>query len=304
MTKNSLKDLADEAIILLHEMFGEGIVFEYAEYFKSNEALSGIALKLPGCTNVPVVCLDDMPDGISAKDAADAAATIFQEALKNFDKMMPVLPEMTREYVLDNVVLQALSRKRNRQMLKVHPHLPYLDLAGIFRVPLGAWEKNSLSTILITNQIAEKLGLTIEDLTEAARRNTIKKFGIELENTRKMALRSLLKQPSIPESFEDVQIEEPGLYTLTNQIHVNGAALMLIPDILEQLGEKAGMDYYILPSSIHELLIARDDGLVTARMLKELIHEGNRTEGIIKSEDVLSDNVYFYSRKAKSLKIV
>lgn len=199
---------------------------------------------------------------------------------------------------------KVLSRKRNRQMLRTHPHIQFLDLAGIFRVPLGKWEKNSLSTVLITNEITEKLGLTIEDLTEAVRRNTIEKFGIELENTQRMALRSLLKQPSIPESFEDVQIEEPGLYTLTNQIHVNGAALMLIPDILEQLGEKAGMDYYILPSSIHELLIARDDGMVTARVLKELIHEGNRTEGIIKSEDVLSDNVYFYSRKTKSLKIV
>lgn len=303
MTKIDRKILVDEAIILLHEMFGEGIDFEYITYFKSNEALSGIALKLPGCSNIPVVCLDDMPDDISAKDAANIAATGFQEILHNY-KELPVIPEMTREYVLENVVLQALSRKRNRQLLKVHPHLQYLDLAGIFRVPLGAWEKNSLSTILITNQIAEKLGLTSEDLTEAARRNTIEKFGIELENTRRMALRSLLKHPSIPENFEDVQIEEPGLYTLTNQIHINGAALMLIPDILEQLGEKAGMDYYILPSSIHELLIARDDGLVTARMLKELIHEGNRTEGIIKSEDVLSDNVYFYSRRTKSLKIV
>ena len=64
------------------------------------------------------------------------------------------------------------------------------------------------------------------------------------------------------------------------------------------------MDYFVLPSSIHELLIARDDGLTTAKMLKELVYEGNRTEGIIKSEDVLSDNVYFYSRKTKSLKIV
>ena len=303
MIKTDTEKLAGEVIPLLHEMFGEGIDFEYTTYFKSNEALSGIALKMQGCSNIPVVCLNDMPDGISAKDAANIAATGFQEVLHNY-KELPVIPEMTREYVLENVVLQALSRKRNRQLLKVHPHLQYLDLAGIFRVPLGAWEKNSLSTILITNQIAEKLGLTSEDLTEAARRNTIEKFGIELENTRRMALRSLLKQPSIPENFEDVQIEEPGLYTLTNQIHINGAALMLIPDILEQLGEKAGMDYYILPSSIHELLIARDDGLVTARMLKELIHEGNRTEGIIKSEDVLSDNVYFYSRRTKSLKIV
>lgn len=303
MIKTSTEKLAGEIIPLLQEMFGEGIDFSYTTYFKSNEELSGIALKLPGCSNIPVVCLDDMPDDISAKDAADAAASIFQEALRNY-KEFPVIPEMTREYVLENVVLQALSRKRNRQMLKVHPHLQYLDLAGIFRVPLGNWEKNSLSTALITNEIAEKLSLSVDELAEAARQNTVDKLGIELINTRRMALRSLLHRPCTPEPFETAEMSDFGLYTLTNTIRINGAALILIPDVLEQLGEKAGMDYYLLPSSIHELLVARDDGLVTAKMLKELIYEGNRTEGIIKSEDVLSDNVYFYSRKAKSLKIV
>lgn len=68
------------------------------------------------------------------------------------------------------------------------------------------------------------------------------------------------------------------------------------------MGRRQG-DYYILPSSIHELLIARDDGLVSAKILKEIVHEGNRTESVIKPEDVLSDNVYFYSRTEKSLKI-
>ena len=97
-----------------------------------------------------------------------------------------VLPEMTREYVLENVVLQALSRKRNRQMLKAHPHIQFLDLAGIFRVPVGKWERNSLSTGLITNQIAKKLELTAEQLAEAARRNTISKFGIQLISTQEM----------------------------------------------------------------------------------------------------------------------
>ena len=96
----------------------------------------------------------------------------------------------------------------------------------------------------------------------------------------------------------------PGLYTLTNGIEVNGAALILIPEILEAIGEKAGMDYYILPASIHELLIARDDGLVTGRMLKESVLEGNRTPEIVKPEHVLSDNVYHYSCKTKLLKII
>lgn len=119
-----------------------------------------------------------------------------------------------------------------------------------------------------------------------------------------MGLCSLLHHPWTPEPFETASMSETGLYVLTTGIRINGAALILLPDILEQIGEKAGMDYYILPSSIHELMIARDDGLVTAKMLKELVHDGNRTDAIVRQEDVLSDNVYFYSCAEKSLKIV
>lgn len=258
---------------------------------------------MPGCSNVPVVCLSDIPDDISAVDAANTAAAIFQEALRNF-KDFPILPEMTCETVLANVVLQALSRKRNRQMLKAHPHIDFLDLAGIFRIPVGPYKRNSLTTALVTNQIAEKLNLTVDELAEAARRNTVRKLGIEFQNSRRMALCSLLRWPFVSESFETMTMVESGLYTLTTKIRVNGAALILLPDILEQVGEKAGMDYFVIPSNIHELLVARDDGLVSAKMLKELVYEGNRTDRIIKMEDVLSDNVYFYSRKDKALKIV
>lgn len=301
MTKTSLKNLAEDAIVLLREMFGEGIDFECTEYCKSNEALTGITLHLPGCSSVPVVCVDDMPDHATAEDIANIAATTFQAALRDFKKL-PVVPKMTRENVLENVVLQVLSRKRNRQLLKTHPHITFLDLAGIFRVPVGPYGRNSLTTALITTQIAERLNLTVDELTEAARRNTLAKFGVQFASAQQMALCAMLGRSC--GSFAEATMAATGLYTLTNEIQINGSALMLIPEILEQIGEKAGMDYYILPSSIHELLIAKDDGLVNAKTLKEIVHEGNQTDSVIKPEDVLSDNVYFYSREGKSLKIV
>lgn len=301
MTKTSLKNLAEDAIVLLREMFGEGIDFECTEYCKSNEALTGITLHLPGCSSVPVVCVDDMLDHATAEDIANIAATTFQAALRDFKKL-PVVPKMTRENVLENVVLQVLSRKRNRQLLKTHPHITFLDLAGIFRVPVGPYGRNSLTTALITTQIAERLNLTVDELTEAARRNTLAKFGVQFASAQQMALCAMLGRSC--GSFAEATMAATGLYTLTNEIQINGSALMLIPEILEQIGEKAGMDYYILPSSIHELLIAKDDGLVNAKTLKEIVHEGNQTDSVIKPEDVLSDNVYFYSREGKSLKIV
>ena len=303
MNKCDEKKLAEDAIPLLRKMFGEGLDFEATEYHRSNETVTGIALKLPGCSNPPIICMENLPDNATAEEIANIVASGFQTALRNF-RGFPSLPKITRENILENVVLQALSRKRNRQLLRVHPHILFLDLAGIFRIPIGQYKKDSLSTMLITNQIMEELGLTVEELTEAARKNTIAKFGVEFVNAQQMAFSSLLKQPWTPEPFDVVRMTEPGLYTLTNRIHINGAALMLIPDVLETIGEKAGMDYFLLPSSIHEVLIAKDDGRITQQMAKELVYDGNRTEGIVKPEDVLSDNVYRYSRKTKELKIV
>ena len=303
MDKTALKNLAEKAIPLLRKMFGDGVDFECTEYFKTNEALIGVALKLPGCSSIPMLCLEDLPDDTSAEDVAYMAATTFQEALHNY-KALPAFPEMSREFVLENVVLQALSRKRNRQMLRAHPHILYLDLAGIFRVPIGPFEKNSLNTALITNQIMENLGLTVDELAEAARRNTVSKFGIEFVNAQRMALASLMRRPWTPEPFEAASMTDPGLYTLTNSIHINGAALILLPDVLDKIGEKAGMDYFIIPSSIHEVLIAKDDGQLTANELRKLIYDGNRNGAMIQNEDVLSDKIYFYSRKTKELKVV
>lgn len=239
MIKTNQKDLAKEAIILLREMFGEEIEFECIEHFKTNKVLTGIALKLPGCTAIPTVNLNDMPDNATAEDIANIAATTFQDALRDF-KEFPVVPEMTRKNVLANVVLQALSRNRNRQLLKAHPHIPFLDLAGVFRVPVGPYRRNFLSTTLISSQIFEKLELTIDELTEAAWRNTVSKFGIQLINIQEMNQFFTKGRHKEPKPFGEVQMVSPGLYTLTNGIEINGAALMLIPGVLEDIGEKAG----------------------------------------------------------------
>ena len=219
-------------------MFGEGLDFEVTEYHKSNETVTGIALKLPGCANPPMICMENLPDNATVEEIASIVATGFQAAIRNF-RGFPSLPKITRENILENVVLQTLSYKRNRQLLKVHPHIRFLDLVGIFRIPVGQYRRNSMNTMLITNQIVEDLGLTVEELAEAARRNTVAKFDIEFVNAQRMAFSSLMRKAWTPEPFDVVRMTDPGLYTLTNRIHINGAALILIPNILEQIGEKA-----------------------------------------------------------------
>ena len=70
-----------------------------------------------------------------------------------------------------------------------------------------------------------------------------------------------------------------------------GAGVLACKKVLEDIREKVG-DYYIIPSSIHEIIVLpkalgeRVDGLV------EMVKLVNRTE--VEPQDVLADEVYYF----------
>ena len=70
--------------------------------------------------------------------------------------------------------------------------------------------------------------------------------------------------------------------------------------MLEKIEEQYGRDFYVLPSSVHELILIPDTDDRTAEELKEIVMETNRTQ--VAPEEVLSDSVYYYCRKEKVLK--
>lgn len=90
---------------------------------------------------------------------------------------------------------------------------------------------------------------------------------------------------------------EPGLYILTNQSRLNGAGVLAQDNVLERIGNLLGSDFYVLPSSIHEVLIVPDNGAVNLKELEAVVKEVNATE--VAPEDLLSDKVQHYDRKRK-----
>ena len=299
---NEMDKRTQEVIHLLRGMFGDGFDFIYSDCYQTNETFKGISMKLSDSSAVmPTVCLDDIPADASPAEIANMAAVIFQNALQELKIDRQFFTHMTRESILENVVLQALGRERNRSLLSAHPHFDCLDLAGVFRVPVGAYSAGSLQTVLISNQTAEQFSLSVDELTDAARKNTINKFGVELLSSSDLLDIFFHGRRHTAVSFEQTAMTEPGLYTLTNKIRINGAALMLIPEILAQTAQKAGMDFFIIPSSIHDVLIAKDDGSVLIQQLKKTIAENNRKCILVRPEDVLSDSLYFFNHNNLSL---
>ena len=90
-----------------------------------------------------------------------------------------------------------------------------------------------------------------------------------------------------------------GTYVLTNQERFNGASLILLPEVLERIAGILQDSYYILPSSIHEVLIVPLSVSPSAAELEELVRSVNDT--IVEDNDFLSDKVQFYDERIKDL---
>ena len=76
---------------------------------------------------------------------------------------------------------------------------------------------------------------------------------------------------------------------------LNRLLVQLYGDILKDFANKKGADMYILPSSIHEVIMVPADRINDPTKLLSIVHDANTT--VVSIGDVLSDSVYYYDRK-------
>ena len=75
----------------------------------------------------------------------------------------------------------------------------------------------------------------------------------------------------------------------------SGAGVLAYQNFMDQAAEKLGGDFFVLPSSIHEILLIPDNGEMVVEELKSMVHEVNLTQ--VKPEERLTDSVYHYDSK-------
>ena len=91
----------------------------------------------------------------------------------------------------------------------------------------------------------------------------------------------------------DPVVGEECMYVLTNMTSCNGAGAMFCNDLLEKIQIKLDCDFYLLPSSIHEVIILPDEGGYDREELDEMVKTINATE--VNSDDRLADHAFYYS---------
>ncbi len=185
-----------------------------------------------------------------------------------------------------------IHRGKNEKLLNDIPYVPWMDLAIVVFVLLEV-SPYGTATVLVRKEHLEIWGLTETQLFDEAKKNTPILLPYQF-----CPMRKLLRE-ICPYAVDEGEEEEESLYVLSNKLRSFGAASMLYEGILEKVGQKLGENYYILPSSIHEVIVVPESKSPVKQDLEEMVREINETQ--VEEEEVLSDRVYYFSRKENRL---
>lgn len=179
-----------------------------------------------------------------------------------------------KESILSHLSARIVNTRKNADTLKNLVHVNVMDLSVTFDICIG-----DEGYIRVTNQFADDYDLTKEEMLDVIYKNLRNEMYITSMST---MIRSLMNDTDVPDT--------PDMYVCTNTKKVFGATCLLFPDLFKPLSDKLG-DLYILPSSIHEVII------IPATMgdvaeFRDMVCQVNKT--VLKAVDYLSDNVYFY----------
>lgn len=275
----------------LQKSFGGTAQFETVTCCRRGRQVAGIIARVLDRAVLPVVYPEDLPAG--TQDVSGWMAQKFKDilaplAIKPYHKVS----NSGRESLLSDVILRVVSVEWSRR----NPQFAHFSDAGIVGQFYLPDDQNYL-----TEGSMNELGINLEELRIAASQNTLARFGIILADT--SAFSNDLPQGTVLQSapFAAASFQHDSLYLLTNGAEQGGAALMLIPQVMNVLGDMIGSDYYVVPMSTHGVLIASTKGGFPPLVLKKMLAAENQKNS---KEDVLSSYIYQYDRAANGLKML
>ncbi|MCI5874186.1 MAG: DUF5688 family protein [Clostridiales bacterium] len=195
--------------------------------------------------------------------------------------------------VKSRIIFKLVNYERNRELLKEVPHYRFLDLSIVFNCLVESSPSGS-ATILIHNQHLNYWGITKDDLYALAQQNTPRLLSYDLRNMTDI-LKELLSDEDIPADAPDATTSYP-MYVLTNRYKLNGSGCILYQNLLRDFANRLESDLFILPSSVHEVLIIPVKNKTSPQELSDMVKDVNSSQ--LSREEILSDHVYYFSRES------
>lgn len=236
---------------------------------KGGYSYTGLVIRKPDIP-MPVVNLDTM-----YKDFTDNKID-----LKGCCDMVDKILNMKPQEEFDISMIKEWEKAKSHLFIRVVGK----DCGGIYRkiedlylVPYIQVTPDECAITKVTPQILDIWNVSEEEVFAQAEKNQI-----------------TLRPAKITPICEALGLPDMGLnvYIISTEKGVNGASAIFYEGMVEQIKKRIGGDFYIIPSSIHELLVVPKDDMRSIDDLKEMVTTVNATE--VGAEDILNNSVYTY----------
>ena len=268
---------------------GKGEVY-YDKVKKTNDTdKEAVIVRLIGTAVQATIYPEDMYEGY--KYTGD-----FEKCMKEVIRACEEVPFVDECYIpktwesaKSRLHMRVINRNWNKEGLKRMPYREYMDLAIVFYVFIKE-EGGLMATLPVSRECMKLWGVDVKTLWEASRKNLEEEvFRIESMEAAIENAMAEMKDAEIEEMFQNdrkgMEMEGIGkIYVVTNQCRNYGARVILRKDLLRGLAKEQGGSFYILPCSVHEILLLKEDGRVTAENLKNMVYEINHCSSTPKNK--------------------
>ena len=230
---------------------------------------TGILFKQEDSNLAPTIYLEEFYQkylkGQQVPDLADSICSIYQEI--RVKKTCDCQNLFDFNHVKEHIVYKLIRRDANEELLKQIPYEPFLDLAVVYYIQIDNTRFGS-AAIQIRNEHLRYWRVEKEEIRRLAGKNTPRIYPVQIRQIVRF------------------------MYVATNEQCSLGAAVMRYPAFREKVRGMIRGDFYILPSSIHEVILVPESFGLEPERMQEMVKEINQT-GVV-PEEVLSDSVYYF----------
>ena len=191
---------------------------------------------------------------------------------------------LSYEEIKDKLMIMLVSAL-SPELSEVMPHKKILDMDLVYRVRVTDVKEGELM-LVVTNEFLSYWDISKEKLHEDAM-----KVALEKEPLNILKLSTMLDIMGAPIDADDEIVSCPLVYC-SNSSQYYGASVLAYPGFFKRASEIMNGSFWILPSSIHEVLLLPDTGAEDPKMLAGTVAQINR--GCVSPNDVLTDTIYHY----------
>lgn len=263
--------------------------------------LTGILLKRKGQNTFPAVYLNDFYQeyrkGAKYREILKKIIGVFRDA--EVEERVDLSDFQCYQKAASRILFKLINYEKNKKLLEQIPHKRFHNLAVVFYYTVTEPPFSGRGMILIYNSHREDWGVSTDELYERAMENTPRLLPAQMGNLGEM-VSDMLKEQGEEDAGEACrkqaqEKEDFPMYVLTNEQQHLGAACMLYPHIVEEFAARLRKDVYILPSSVHEVILLPFSEYISREALLDMVTEINRTQ--VEKCEVLADSVYCFHRK-------